>query len=254
VDAVRLGSICRALRIKKKWRQVDVAEKAGTTRSEVSRLERGKARELRLTVLVGIIDALGGRLDFKVFWQGGELDRLLNARHSALHEAVAQWFLAVEGWALAPEISFSIRGERGIIDILAWHAATKTLIVIELKTEIVDVNELMGTVDRKRRLASEIARGRGWSPAVVSVWVIVGDSSTNRRRVRAHEAALRAAFPTTDRVIRTWVSAPAGSVAGLSFWSDARGTRTNAGLATVKRVRKGRPAAAEREHGGAGPS
>jgi hypothetical protein len=66
------------------------------------------------------------------------------------------------GWSIAPEVSFSIWGERGLIDILAWHAPTRSLLVIELKTAIVDVSGLVGTVDRKRRLAPEIARSRGW--------------------------------------------------------------------------------------------
>lgn len=35
-----------------------------------------------------------------------------------------------------PEVSFSIYGQRGVIDILAWHAATRSLLVIELKTEM----------------------------------------------------------------------------------------------------------------------
>jgi len=28
VDAVRLGAVCRALRIKKRWRQIDLARRA----------------------------------------------------------------------------------------------------------------------------------------------------------------------------------------------------------------------------------
>ena len=45
---------------------------------------------------------------------------------------------------LAPEVSFSIYGERGVIDILAWHPGRRALLIIELKTDIVDVNELVG--------------------------------------------------------------------------------------------------------------
>jgi len=126
----------------------------------MSRLERGKPGEVRLDELVRIVEALCGQLDVVVRWRGGELDRLLNARHSALHEEVARSFARIDGWTLAPEVSFAIRGERGVIDILAWHAASRTLLVIELTTEIVDINELMGSVDRKRRLAALVARDR----------------------------------------------------------------------------------------------
>src|SRR4051794_253417 len=85
----------------------------------------------------------------------------------------------------------NIRGERGVIDILAWHASSQTLLVIELKTEIVDVNDLMGKADKKRRLAALIGRDRGWKPRSVGLWVIVADSKTNRRRVQSHATTLR---------------------------------------------------------------
>lgn len=237
MDFVRIGFAARAIRIKRNWRQSDLAAKANVPRSAVSKLERGRARELRLDLALRIFEALGGRLVAQVQWQGGDLDRLLNARHSALHESVARAFVALPGWVLAPEVSFSIRGERGVIDILAWHAASRTLLVIELKTEIVDVNELMGTIDRKRRLAVEIGRDRGWSPLYVAVWLAVADSRTNRRRVASHAATLRAALPTDGRTIAGWLRQPSQPIACLSFWSDARGGRTKSNLANVKRVR-----------------
>ncbi|MEA2632936.1 MAG: hypothetical protein QOE66_3155, partial [Chloroflexota bacterium] len=68
------------------------------------------------------------------------------------------------GWILAPEVSFAIYGERRVIDILAWHPGRRALLLIELKTELVDMNELLGTLDRKRRLARRIAQERGWDP------------------------------------------------------------------------------------------
>ena len=237
VDAVRLGSIVRALRIKKRWRQSDLADAVKVQRSAVGKLERGRLRELRVDGVVRIVEALGGRLDFLLRWQGGDLDRLINARHSALHESVARWLLTCPGWEIAPEVSFSVGGERGVIDILAWHAATRTLLVIELKTEIVDVNDLMGGVDRKRRLAVRIARDRGWSARSVSAWVIVADGTTNRRRVAAHATTLRAALPSDGRAIAGWMREPISAMACLSFWSDAQMASTNRGLATVKRVR-----------------
>ena len=176
--------------------------------SAVWRLESGRAGQLRLETIERIAQALGGRADVVVRWQGGDLDRLLNARHSALHESVARVLAAIPGWTLAPEVSFAIYGERGVIDILAWHAPTRTLLVIELKTEIVDINELMGTVDRKRRLAAVVGRERGWLAERVALWVIVADSTTNRRRVQTHATTLRAAFPLDGRSMGSWLRRP----------------------------------------------
>jgi transcriptional regulator with XRE-family HTH domain len=240
VDLQRISSTFRAIRISRGWRQLDVANKASVSRAAVSRLERGRLGELPLDEILGIAVALDISLRLSATWQGGELDRLLNARHAALHESVARRFVSWADWELAPEVSFSIWGERGVIDILAWHAPTRTLLVIELKTEIVDISELMGSVDRKRRLAPEIAAERGWQPLTVAVWVIVADSTTNRRRVQHHYTTLRAAFPVDGRTMRRWLDRPAGSLAALSFWSNARAGDTKLRFATVKRVRRPR--------------
>jgi hypothetical protein len=119
---------------------------------------------------------------------------------------------------MAPEVSFSVFGERGVIDILAFHVPTGSLLVIELKTAIVDVNELVGSVDRKRRLAVRIAAERGWHASTVSCWVIVSAGRTNQRRIEAHRTKLRTAFPEDGRAMRGWLRRPVGRVAALSIW------------------------------------
>jgi transcriptional regulator with XRE-family HTH domain len=217
---------------------MDLAGRARVSRTAVSNLECGRLSRLRVDLVLRVVEALGGRIDFVVRWQGGELDRLLNARHSALHESVARFLGGRGGWVIAPEVSFAIRGERGVIDIMAWHAATRTLLVIELKTDIVDVNELMGTLDKKRRLAAEVARTRGWQPRAIGVWLIVADSALNRRRVRSHAAVLRAALPSDGRRVAGWLHAPQGDLRCLSFWTNARQPNAKSGLAVVRRVRR----------------
>jgi DNA-binding XRE family transcriptional regulator len=220
MDERRLGDSIRTLRRRRGWRQRDLASAARVSDSTVSRIERGMLRQFSWETVVRVADALEMRIDLVPRWRGGELTRLLNARHSALHESVARSLVGVGGWILSPEVSFSVYGERGIIDILAWHPATGTLLVIELKTEIVDIQEMVGTLDRKRRLAPGIARTRGWSPRSTGIWLIVADSSTDRRRVAAHRTMLRAAFPVDGRQMRTWLRQPTGAVSCLSFWSD----------------------------------
>ena len=70
----------------------------------------------------GVALALDAWVAYSVRWRGGELDRVLSAGHAAMHEALARWLAALPAWELAPEVSFSIFGERGIIDALCWHA------------------------------------------------------------------------------------------------------------------------------------
>ncbi len=61
---------------------------------------------------------------------------------------MAVQFSRLAEWLAQPEVSFAIYGERGVIDILAFHPRSRALLVIELKTGIVDVQALIGTVDR----------------------------------------------------------------------------------------------------------
>ena len=138
--------------------------------------ERGQMDGLTLGLLLRIAAALEIQLDLRPRWRGGDLDRLLDAKHAALGERVAAYMARVPGWVIVPEVSFAFYADRGRVDILAWHPVSRSLLVIELKTEIVDVQETLGTLDMKRRLAKKIAAERGWYPASVSVWLVVAGS------------------------------------------------------------------------------
>ena len=235
MDDQRLGTVIRLVRQRRGWRQSDVAARAHVSAPYVSRLERGHVGPQTVDRIRAVAAALEIRIDLMPRWRAGDLDRLLNARHSALHEAVARWFRTrYPAWVLAPEVTFAIYSDRGVVDILAWHPGRRAVLVVELKTEIVDVNELLGTLDRKRRLASQIALQRKWDPVTVSAWLIIADSRTNRRRVEAHDAMLRSALPTASLALRTWLGDPIESLAGMSFWQESAGIRRVSG---VRRVR-----------------
>jgi hypothetical protein len=161
---------------------------------------------------------------------------------------VSTWSARQPGWIVAAEISFAIYGERGIVDLLAWHESTSSLVVIELKTAIVDVDELIGTLDRKRRLAAQIAASRGWAARSVSAWLIVGDSSTNRRRVADHRTLLTSALPRDGRSLAPLFLHPErGPGSGIAFWSNLPGVKVGHPIAALERVVKRRPAAREPE-------
>jgi transcriptional regulator with XRE-family HTH domain len=241
MDDQRVGSALRAVRIRRRLRQADLAQAAGVSRATISRLERGHVAAFKLDTIRAVAKALDMRVDLVTRWRAGDLDRLLNARHSALHELVARSFRELPDWIAEPEVSFAIYSERGVIDILAWHPGRRMLLVIELKTDIADINELVGTVDRKRRLAVEIAIKRGWipvggAPPTVSTWIIVADGHTNRRRVQAHKSMLRAAFPADGRSMAGWLRNPVRPIRALSFWSELRGQNLSGGLTPIRRV------------------
>jgi transcriptional regulator with XRE-family HTH domain len=241
VSDQRLGATVRRVRIKLGWRQEDLAAKARVSQATVSRLERGHLGTLSLDAIRRVAASVDVYVTVLPRWRGGDLDRLLNAGHSLLHNEVAAMFRAeFPDWTIAPEVSFSIYGERGVIDLVAWHPGRRALLIIELKTDIADVNELLGTFDRKRRLAWQVAKERGWDPVTVSGWLVVAPSRTNRARIKAHAAVLRAALPLDGPAIRAWLRDPIGSVSAMSSWRDSRRCTGAPGLAPVRRVNRPR--------------
>ena len=220
MEDARVGHALRLVRRRRGWTQRALASRVGASQGLISMIERGHMDTVSLRILRRVAAALDIRIDLTPRWRAGDLDRLLNARHSELHELVARWFAEeLPEWVLAPEVSFSIYGERGVIDILAWHEKTGSLLVIELKTAVADVNELLGTMDRKKRLAAQVASERGWNPKSVSIWLIVADTRTNRRRLDAHMAVIRNAMPDGTWAIRRWLRRPRETLAAVTVWA-----------------------------------
>jgi transcriptional regulator with XRE-family HTH domain len=238
VDDLTFGLGLRRIRLRRNERQVDVATRAGVAASTYSEIERGALEGVTLRTLRQVCGALEVRLDLILRWRGGDLDRLIHGRHAAMGSILAER-LRSEGWDVAPEVSFNVYGERGIIDLLAWHPARKALLVIELKTELVDPNELLGSMDRRLRLARRIAEDRGWTDAAtVSGWIVFAESRMNRRHVSAVRSLLRAAFPEDGRAAGRWLRDPDRRQLALFFLSDSAEGGAMRHLAPRKRVRR----------------
>lgn len=156
------------------------------------------------------------RVDLVPRWRGPELERVLAAGHAALADAAVA-HLTAGGWLVRPEVTFSIWGERGSIDLLAYYPARRALLVVELKTDLVDPHGLIAQVDSYRRHARQIAATVGWSPAVIGTWVIVEEGTRNRRRLASHHGLLRAAFPAAGRQVAGWLRDPGATIDALSF-------------------------------------
>lgn len=204
---VELGRVARVIRRRQKMRQIDVARRAGLHRSRVSKLERGQAADLHFGELQKIFEALGAKLDARALWRGPQLDRLLDEEHAQM-EAAWKARLEAWGWVVPVEVSFSRFGERGRIDLFAWRPDLRLLVVIEIKTDLVEAHDLLGTLDVKTRLAPIIARDLGWeSPVAVVRMVLFKDSSTVRRRVE-RLSPLFSDFELRGRAAISWLHSP----------------------------------------------
>jgi transcriptional regulator with XRE-family HTH domain len=223
VDDARIGGTYRLLRTRKGWTQAELAAASGCSKSEVSQIERGQIGSVSLDRLREVARPLEMRLALTPRWRGADLGRLLDSRHAAMAEAVARHISEVGGWTLAPEVTYSEFGERGVIDLLAWHAARRMLLIVELKTVLVEIQELLASMDRRRRLAPKIAAQRGWDPASISSLVLVQAGRTADRRVAEHRAVLRAAFPDDGRALAGWLRDPDRPISMLARWHERSG-------------------------------
>jgi transcriptional regulator with XRE-family HTH domain len=73
VDDHRIGQAIRAMRMRRGWRQVDLAIRARTSQNLISRIERGRAGGVTLDGLRRVAAALDARLDVIPRWHGADL-------------------------------------------------------------------------------------------------------------------------------------------------------------------------------------
>ena len=237
MDEQRVGRALRTLRHRLGWRQVDVAVAAALTQDDVSRGERGRLRDV--TKLRRHAAALDAEVFIAIRWRGGEIDRLLDEGHAA----IVGWAVATLtglGWQVFPEVSYSIRGERGSIDILAWHAETRTLLVVEVKTELTSIEETLRKHDAKQRLAPVVASDRfDWpTPTAVCRALVLPESTTSRRRVARHDAVLSRAYRLRGAAARSWLREPDGATSLLILAPLTHSARGRRSPVSRRRIRK----------------
>ncbi|MGH2513187.1 MAG: helix-turn-helix transcriptional regulator [Candidatus Limnocylindrales bacterium] len=220
MDDTKLGRLVRVLRSRRGWRQVDVAERIGISASTISAIELGRHGAIQVKTLRQVAALFGLSYEGWLRGLGADEDRLLDEGHATLLGACARWLIRL-GWEAIAEVTYSEFGERGSIDILAWHAVTQTLLVIEIKTELASIEATLRKHDEKVRLAAVIAGRRGWRPAAIGRLLVLPEDRVQRRHVAAHEAVLKLAYPVRTRAVKAWCEAPSGSIAGLMFLADS---------------------------------
>lgn len=227
VDDARVGRALRVLRQRRGLRQSDVARSADVAQSLVSEIESGRLVGVRFGDLRRVFAAVGSGFDGDVIWRGAALDRLLDARHAGV-VAASMALLRGLDWDAHPEVSYSIFGERGSIDVLATRETERAVVVEEAKTEIGSLEGTIRKLDEKTRLVRErICEERfGWAPAAVGRLLILPDTDTSRRAVARHAEVLGPAFPARGPVVRRWLQTPAGPMSGILFIPASRSVTT----------------------------
>ena len=216
VEDVQVGLVIRAVRIRRGIRQRDVAEQAGVSQSQVSRIERGDLGPATYQSIRKVAAAVGVHVALTPRWRGVELAKLLDERHVAIVQQVVAR-LADLGWEVRPELTFAVGRETGSIDIFAWLPAYRAVLVIEVKSLVPDMQAMLSAIDRKRRLANTLARQLGWQPSLVGTVLVLPDEGQARNAVERYRAILDASFPARTVAVRRWLRQPDGDIRGIWF-------------------------------------
>jgi transcriptional regulator with XRE-family HTH domain len=209
--AAGLGAILRNARVLVGWSQEELADRASSSQAAVSRLETGRAGPLDMSVLGRLFGALG--LDARMVVEGRHLlDRV--RQNDGVHAKVLGCAgRRLVGWDWLPAGEVLIGGERprGWIDLLAFRAADRALLVNETKTDIPDFGAMQRSVAFYEREARAVAGGLGWGPRTVNVLVIALDSATIARRLADNRDLVQLAFPTPVPEMMAWLRDPSAN-------------------------------------------
>lgn len=217
MDDRRAGRVLRAVRRHLRLRQVDVAERAGVSQRTVSEIELGRLEHVGLDHVRAVGDVLDVRVGLDLWWRSGRIDRLLDRDHAALVEWTVR-HLRATGWEARIEYTFNEYGERGSVDVLAWHVGCRALAIIEVKSRIDDLQDAVGSFGRKVRLLPRIvARDLGWDAEVVGRLLILAGTSQNRSLVDEHRATFAAVWPAQTRELDAWLREPRHDLAGVRW-------------------------------------
>lgn len=241
MDRVSVGNTFRAIRIELRLRQRDVAARASVCQSTVSDLECGRFGALSIDTYCRIADAIGADVRLGPRWRGAKLDRLIDRRHALLQNEIARLVNGL-GWQVGAEMSFNHFGDRGSVDVLAWRADVGALLIVEIKTEIGNLEETLRVLDMKSRVVPVlVGRERNWRPSVVGTVLVLPDATAHRSVVARHSALVSAALPARTCAVRRWLADPSGSMRGIWFVGGMGTGGATRRVKLYRRVRVPRP-------------
>lgn len=196
------------MRHRLRCRQVDLARRASVSHGVISLIERGRLERVTLARIRRVARELDAEFTSQLWWRGGDLDRLVDEGHAALVGRVVK-LLQAAGWLVRVEVSYNVYGERGSIDVLAWHAPSRALLVVEVKTEVVALEATLRKHDEKVRLGPRLASEQfGWQPIVTGRLLVLPSLSTARRRIERHDNVMAAMYPLRGDDLRAWLAQP----------------------------------------------
>jgi transcriptional regulator with XRE-family HTH domain len=146
------------------WSLDELAARAKVSKGMLVLIEHGRAN-LTVDLAGKVLSALDVTVDLRIT-SPHVARRQRDAAHARCVAYVARRLESL-GWLVHREVEIAGGRSHGWIDILAFDPVTRTLLVIEIKTEIHDLGQIERTLGWYGREAWSVASGFGWRPAAV---------------------------------------------------------------------------------------
>jgi transcriptional regulator with XRE-family HTH domain len=194
--------------------QRDLEARTGVSQSAQSRFERGLSSAVDLAAMERLALALGARPRFS-------LDTPFLADRAAQRDLVharSTGFVAARlrraGWVVDTEVQIDGSFGPGWIDVLAFQPASGCLLVVEVKTELMDVGRVQRTLGWYGSRAMAAARSRGWRPDWTQACLLVLATDAVDRALQGNRIFIREAFPMRAAALAEIVAGQAGPASG----------------------------------------
>ena len=191
------GAAIRTARKARGWTQEELGRRAKVAQSVVAAVEAGAGT--RVESLELICRALGGQLvlDARLPFSGDPV-RQVDFAHARCVGSLRR-LLEVAGHVCVTEQEIVDGPWRGWIDLVAYDAVRRRIVIGEIKTELRDAGALERQVERYVRSCLAVARERGWVVEEIVVVVVVLATAANDAFLVANRQVMKGAFPMRGR-------------------------------------------------------
>jgi transcriptional regulator with XRE-family HTH domain len=202
---MRVGSSIQSTRQAFGWTEREFAGRLDTNQAAVQRLEAGRQSHLDVRLATAALDLLGIRvtIDANPVGLAGRREQ-----HDLVHARCSGYVarrLKQCGWEVRTEVEIGEGRFRGWIDVLAYRASDRALLVIEIKTEIDDFGRVLRSIGWYVRSSRDAARAVGWQPRVIVPVVIALATVETDARLTMNADLVRNDLPGGPEQLMAWI-------------------------------------------------